>query len=181
MTHAHAIARRYFVTNGFDGALTMLGLTVGFYTAGEVPLSVAINACLGAAVALGMSGLTSAYISEVEEKKKELRELEQALVADLGDTEYGRATRLVPVLVAAVNGFAPFLISLIVIFPIWLGQYAIPMVVAPLEAAIIVAFLTIFLLGVFLGRISGSFWLWTALRTTIVGLFTAWLILLLSS
>jgi hypothetical protein len=26
LTRAHRIARRYFVTNGFDGALTMLGL-----------------------------------------------------------------------------------------------------------------------------------------------------------
>ena len=25
MSHAHRIARRYFVTNGFDGALTILG------------------------------------------------------------------------------------------------------------------------------------------------------------
>jgi hypothetical protein len=84
LTHAHKIARRYFVTNGFDGALTMLGLTIGFYSSGGVPLRVAINACLGAAVALAASGLASAYVSEAAEREKELKELERALVARSG-------------------------------------------------------------------------------------------------
>ena len=33
LTRATGIARRYFVVNGFDGALTMLGMLVGFYHA----------------------------------------------------------------------------------------------------------------------------------------------------
>ena len=37
------IARRYFVTNGFDGALTMLGLLVGLRVAGPVDLSTALR------------------------------------------------------------------------------------------------------------------------------------------
>ena len=31
ITRSDLIARRYFVVNGFDGGLTMLGLLVGFY------------------------------------------------------------------------------------------------------------------------------------------------------
>ena len=41
---AQHIARRYFVTNGFDGALTMLGLTMGFYASGGVATPVVISA-----------------------------------------------------------------------------------------------------------------------------------------
>ncbi|MDH3639584.1 MAG: hypothetical protein OES09_14150, partial [Gammaproteobacteria bacterium] len=44
ITRTHLIARRYFVVNGFDGALTMLGLIVGFYVSGEAALSVIVNA-----------------------------------------------------------------------------------------------------------------------------------------
>lgn len=169
------------MTNGFDGALTTLGLLMGFYSSGDVPLPVATSACLGAAIALGMSGLTSAYISEVAEKKKELRELEQALITDLEDTEHGRAARFVPVIIAAVNGLAPFLISLVIITPLWLGRYlGAPIPFSPLGSAIALAFLIIFLLGVFLGRISGSFWLWMGLRTTIIAVVTAFIILLLT-
>ena len=58
------IMRRYFVVNGYDGALTMLGLMMGFHVSDRVDLAVVITSCLAAALALGMSGLSSAYISE---------------------------------------------------------------------------------------------------------------------
>jgi len=179
LTRPHGIARRYIVTNGFDGALTMLGLLTGFYVSGEAPLSVAISACLGAAIALGVSGLTSGYISEAAERKRDLHELEDAMVADLGDTAHGRAARLIPFLLAAVNGASPFLISLVIVAPLWLASLGIALPWAPLEAAIGVAFVAIFLLGVFLGRISGVFWLWAGVRTVLIALATALLILLL--
>jgi len=54
------ILRRYFVVNGFDGVLTMLGLLTGFYLGGATDLGIVIGVCLGAAVALGISGVTSA-------------------------------------------------------------------------------------------------------------------------
>ena len=101
---ARGITRRYFVTNGFDGALTMLGLMVGFHSSGNVNLPVAILACLSAAVALCMCGLSSAYLSETAERKKGLRDLEQALLLGLSKSDYGKASHFVPVLVAMVNG-----------------------------------------------------------------------------
>jgi predicted membrane protein (TIGR00267 family) len=75
ITGSQVIARRYFIVNGFDGALTMLGLLVGFYVSEDVSLAVVSNACLGVAIALGMSGVSSAYISEAAEKQRELRRL----------------------------------------------------------------------------------------------------------
>ena len=69
LTHAHKIARRYFVTNGFDGALTILGLTIGFYSSGGVPLRVMINACLGAAVALTFAQAADADRAEAKRIK----------------------------------------------------------------------------------------------------------------
>jgi predicted membrane protein (TIGR00267 family) len=165
---SHGIARRYLVVNGFDGALTMLGLTIGFITSGGVPVSVAISACLGAAIALGASGLTSAYISESAEKRRELRELEGALLADLTETDHGRASRLTPLVVAAVNGLAPLAMSLLIIAPLWLAQLGVPLPLAPLHASVAVAFVVIFLLGVFLGRVSGKFWAWSGLRAVLI-------------
>ena len=81
-----------------------------------------INACVAAAIALGMSGISSAWISEVAERKRELRELEEAMLADLGRSAHGQAARWVPLLVALVNGGAPLLISLLIITPLWLAQ-----------------------------------------------------------
>ena len=165
---AKGIARRYFVTNGFDGALTMLGLMVAFSSRENVDLSVAITACLGAAIALFMSGISSAYLSEVAERKKELEELEHSLLSDLSESDYGKASRYMPVLVALVNGFSPLLIALIIITPIWLSQIGIALPVSPFISAIIIAMIIIFFLGVMLGKLGKEFWLWTGLRTLAV-------------
>jgi predicted membrane protein (TIGR00267 family) len=179
LSRAHGISRRYFFTNGYDGALTMLGLIMAFYTTDNVPTPTVINACLGAAIALCISGLTSAYISESEERKKELLELEGALVANLGDTEYGKASKWVPIWIALVNGLAPLLVSLFIISPLWMAQIGVPLPLPPLESAIVSALLAIFLLGLFLGKVSGSFWLWTGLRALLIALVTCLIILTL--
>jgi predicted membrane protein (TIGR00267 family) len=179
--HAHKIARRYFVTNGFDGALTLLGLIMGFYSSSSVALPVVINACLGAAIALTVSGLSSAYVSEAAEREQELLELEQALVRDLADSDYGHAARLLPLLIAAVNGLAPLLIALVIISPLWLAQAGLDLPLPPLETSIALAFAILFLLGAFLGTISGRFWLWSGVRTLIIAVLTAAIILLVES
>ena len=174
------IVRRYFVVNGFDGALTMLGLIIGFLVSTPASLSVIINVCLGAAIALGMSGLSSAYISESAERQRALGKLEQAMISDLQDSAHGDATRWVPLLIALVNGLAPFIISLLILTPLWLSLAGVPLPVPPLYAAIIVALLLVFLLGVFLGRIAGISWLRSGMQTLLVAMVTATLIYLLA-
>lgn len=179
LSQSHGIIRRYFVVNGFDGALTMLGLITGFHLGGEVALDVVIGACLGAAVALGISGVTSAYLSESAERRRALAELESAMVTDLSDTAHGSAARVLPLLIASVNGAAPVLMSLVVIAPLWLARAGIPLPLEPLPAAIATAFLCIFGLGVFLGRVGGTSWWWSGIKTLLIALVTVLIILLL--
>lgn len=180
ITRTHGIVRRYFVVNGFDGALTMLGLIIGFLVSAPANISVIINACLGAAIALGMSGVSSAYISEAAERRRDLLKLQEAMVKDLQQSAYGEAARRVPMLIALVNGLAPMIISLLIILPLWLFAMGIPLPLSPLYVAIIVALLLIFLLGVFLGRIAGIPWLRSGLRTLFIATLTAVLIYLLA-
>lgn len=180
ITRSHVIARRYFVVNGFDGALTMLGLLVGFYISEEVKLPVVINACIGVAIALGMSGISSAYLSEAAEKQRELRDLEKAMVTDLGQSAYGQAARLLPMVIAFVNGMAPLAISLIILLPLWLAPSAEPFASHPLESAFARALIIIFLLGVYLGQVSHTFWLWAGLRTLLIAAATTALIFALT-
>jgi predicted membrane protein (TIGR00267 family) len=180
ITRSHEIARRYFVVNGFDGALTMLGIIIGFYHTDNTPLTVVISACLGAAIALGMSGISSAYISEAAERQKSLKELEDAMVTDLEDTAHGLAARLIPIAIAIVNGFAPFLISLLIMLPLWFAHLTGDWALQPLEQSIAVALGMIFLLGVFLGRVSGHYWFIAGLRTLFIALITAAIIILLT-
>jgi predicted membrane protein (TIGR00267 family) len=181
VTGSHAIARRYFVVNGFDGALTMLGIIMGFYFSGEASIPITISACLGAAIALGMSGISSAYVSESAERRQELKELEVAMVTNLSESAHARAARLIPMVIAFINGIAPLMISLIIISPLWLASNLEALFIEPLEAAVGIAFIIIFLLGVLLGKVSGTFWLFSGLRTLLIGLITCVTIFLLTS
>jgi predicted membrane protein (TIGR00267 family) len=180
ITRSQAIARRYFIVNGFDGALTMLGLLVGFYVSEDVRLPVVINACLGVAIALGVSGVSSAYISEAAEKQRELKDLEKAMVTDLSDSAYGQAARLLPMVIAFVNGMAPLAISLVILLPLWLAPSLEPFSTLPLESAFVMALIIIFLLGVYLGQVSQTFWLWAGLQTLLIAAATTALIFTLS-
>jgi predicted membrane protein (TIGR00267 family) len=172
------IARRYFVVNGFDGALTMLGLNTGFYLSGDVDPRIVIAACLGAAIALGVSGVASAYLSESAERRRWLSELEQAMVSDLSESAHGSAARVVPLLIALVNGAAPLLISVLIIAPLWLAAAGFALPLEPVPAAIATAFACIFGLGLFLGRIGGTSALWSGIKTVLIALVTMGLILL---
>ncbi len=161
------IARRYLVVNGFDGALTMVGIIAGFYLAPTVDLAVVISACLGAAVALGVSGVSGALISESAEQRRALNELEGAMLTDLSASAHGWAARLLPPFIALVNGGSPFLIAAIIITPIWLAHHGVPMPLGALETALLVALAILFGLGLYLGRIAGRA-LWRAALQTLV-------------
>jgi len=178
ITSTHDIARRYFVVNGFDGALTMLGIIMGFYISEPANLIIIINACMGAAIALCVSGVSSAYVSEQAERRRALSELEDAMVANLQDGAHAQAARWVPVYIGLVNGFAPLLISLLIILPLWLSYTGLELFVAPIYASIIIAVSLIFLLGVFLGRISSVSWLRSGIQTLLIAVVTMLLIYL---
>ncbi|MDX2506771.1 MAG: hypothetical protein QNL62_20170 [Gammaproteobacteria bacterium] len=176
ISRSNLIARRYFVVNGFDGALTMLGLLMGFYVSNGVVLQMVITACMGTAIALAVSGVSSAYISESAEKKQELKELEDAMVADLQESAHGQAARFMPFIIAVVNGMAPLLFALIIMTPLVLENWQPGLIAYPVETAVLVAFILIFLLGVFIGKISDSFWLWAGLRALLIAFITSLLI-----
>ena len=180
ISHSHHIARRYFVVNGFDGALTTLGLLVGFYISRPQNLQVAITACIGAAVALTMSGISSAYISEAAERKREFDKLQVAMITDLKGTAHDEAARWMPILIAIVNGASPLILSLLIISPLWLIQKGVILPWGPYLSAISVALVLIFLLGVFLGNISGTFWLLSGFKAVLIALITSGLIILVA-
>ncbi len=177
---AEGLARRYFVVNGFDGALTMLGLATGFYISDQTSPAVMLDACLGAAIALFMSGSSSAYISEAAEKQLELSQLEQSMLVTLDATSHGDAARKTPLIIAAINGLSPLLMSLLIVTPLFFAraEWLAPALALPLMLAL--ALLIIFALGVFLGRISGRFWLYAGMRSLGIAVLTIALIYFLN-
>jgi VIT1/CCC1 family predicted Fe2+/Mn2+ transporter len=101
------------------------------------------------------------------------------MVTDLQQGAHGEAARWIPMLVALVNGSAPLIISLIIMFPLLLSQAGIILFITPLYASIVIALMLIFMLGVFLGRISEISWFRSGVQTLLIALFTVLLIFLI--
>lgn len=147
------IARRYFAMNAFDGVLTTIGVLAGNYLAGVRDLTIPIRTGIATSIAMGISGLWGAYLTETAERRRELSELEKVSLIDQRDTSIGRASRFAVIVVAIVDGLAPALAAMIVMVPLFLGK----MIGNPILSYGIaggVALLSLFGLGLFLGIVS---------------------------
>ncbi len=163
------IARRYFAMNAFDGVLTTIGVLVGNYLAGVRDVIIPIRIGVATSIAMGVSGLWGAYLTEAAERDRQMKELEKVSLIDQNDTKIGRASRFAVVIVAVVDGLAPFLAALVVLIPLFLNPL-IHDAVLSYFLAICVALLSLFGLGMFLGKVSKRSLLGYGLRTLIAGL-----------
>jgi predicted membrane protein (TIGR00267 family) len=163
------IARRYFVMNSFDGVLTTLGILIGSFLAAVTNPAIVISATIGGATAMGISGIWGAYLTEHAERKKELTELELMLHTKLKKTKFGRATKAASIIVALIDGIAPFLSAILIMMPFFfIGK------LASIHVAYYVSFgITLVLLaglGIFLGHISKENLIKSALKMMTAGM-----------
>jgi len=180
ISRSEQIARRYFVTNGFDGSLAMLGLIVGFRSAESGMLQVALAACSGTALALGISGFVSTYVTEKAEQRQDLHELSAAMLQEMEESAHRRAIVWVPILVALVSGLSPFVVAQLIMAPLWIAHVGLALPVSPFDVSIVLAFIVIFCFGVLLGHVARVGWLTAGLSTLLVGIATAILIALVA-
>ena len=168
ISEAGEIARRAFVNNSFDGVLTMTGVVMGNFVVGVEDAKVVLVTGLSTALAIGISGGWGAYLVESAERRQDIDELEQVTLTDLGDTKIGKASRAAVVTVAAVDGLSPFLSALVVVLPFFLVPL-LPSVQYAYYAAIALAMMALFGLGIYLGRLSKRSLIMSGLRTAFAG------------
>jgi predicted membrane protein (TIGR00267 family) len=174
------IARRYFAMNAFDGVLTIIGVLMGNFAAGVEQARIVVTTGLATCVAMGISGLWGAYLTEAAERRRELLELEEYTLSELEDTRIGEASRAAVLIVAVVDGLSPFLAALIVLIPFFVPQL-FPSMDVTYVTAIALALVTLFGLGAFLGRISRRNILVYGFRTVIAGIISIVISLLLGA
>jgi len=162
------IARRYFAMNAFDGVLTTIGVLVGNYLVGVRDVVIPIRIGVATSIAMGVSGLWGAYLTEVAERDRQMKELEKVCLVDQNCTKIGKASRFAVIIVAVVDGLAPFLAALVVLIPLFLNPI-IQDAVLSYFLAIGVAFLSLFGLGMFLGKVSNRSLLGYGFRTLVAG------------
>ena len=164
------IARRYFVMNSFDGTLTILGIVIAMYMAGKHDASLVIISSLGAAIALAVSGVWSAYATERAERLRSLRELEMHLLKDLNGTEIEKKMSMMTMLIALVNGLSPLLVSFIIISPLLISQFGLIGVETAFYFSFISIVLILFLLGAFIGKIARENYLKSGFKMLLAGI-----------
>jgi predicted membrane protein (TIGR00267 family) len=178
---AGEIARRYFVMNAFDGALTVLGIVLGAYIAGVRDEGIVVSAVLGASLAMGLSGVWGAYMAEKAERTRKLKELETALFTNLKNTRLHRASMTVIVWLAVVDGGSPVMVALAAITPFFLSRLGVFSFTLSVYLSIFVSLATLFALGVFLGRISRENMVFQGLKMASAGVIIATILLILKA
>jgi predicted membrane protein (TIGR00267 family) len=163
------IARRYFAMNAFDGVLTTIGVLMGNYLAGVRDAAIPIRTGIATSIAMGVSGLWGAYLTETAERQRELTELERASLVDQSGTKIGRASRLAVVIVSLVDGLAPFLAALVVLVPMFFSAI-IGNIFISYVLSLVIALTGLFGLGVFLGHVSNRSLIGYGLRTLVAGI-----------
>ena len=204
MSDLGEIARRKFFNNCFDGALTCAGIISGMFILFManpnllVPSNVIITG-FATALAIGISGLWGAFLSEEAERKKKIRDLKKEMVIldeddeeeenETGevekksqkkkksqDTIITKSENFATIVASLVDGVAPVLGASLPLIPFFFGESLT--IMHFISSYIILVGLLVYL-GIFLGQISGGGRLRYALHLVAAGVVTLIVTLLL--
>jgi len=173
------IARRYFIMNSFDGALTILGIVIAVYVSGKHESGLIIISSLGAAVAMAISGIWGAYSIERAERLRVLKELEMHLMADLEETEVEKKVNSTTILVALVDGLSPMLATLLIISPFIASQLGLLAAESAFYYSIAIVVIILFLLGALVGHVAKEDRAKSGVKMVLAGIAVAVVVLLL--
>ncbi len=170
VSQAYKIARRLFVMNAFDGILTIMGVVIGVHFSGLTDPDIVITAGVGGSIAMGISGMSGAYLAERAERRRDLMKLESAMLVDLKKSQFARASEFATVVVALVDGISPAVGAVILILP----YFFVPRIdmEAAFRASLGLGLGCLFVLGLFLARISHERMIVSGVRMILVGLLT---------
>src|SRR3989338_7367322 len=147
------IARRYFALNSFDGVLMILGIIIANFFASIADKKIILVTSIGAMVAVTISGMWGAYLTEHAERTGEIKKLEKKVGLSFRKTPIHHAHIFATISLSLINGLSSLFAALIIISPFFFSFIDIKIAY---YIAISLAFLILFLLGVFLGKISKS-------------------------
>lgn len=167
------ISRRYIVLNGFDGILTVLGITVGAFASSVSSPQALVSSGMGTALGLMISGFTSAYFTEKAERARDFKELQDQMVSEMEGSIQEKNVSKKSLFVAGLNGISPFLTATISTLPYIFAAFGVISLVNAayfFSTAISISLLALF--GAFLGRISRKSMLIFAIKMVGVGLIT---------
>ncbi|MEE9377831.1 MAG: hypothetical protein V3V33_07315 [Candidatus Lokiarchaeia archaeon] len=173
MSDLGEIARRKFFNNCFDGALTCAGIVSGIFIiflAGSTnfaPKDVLITG-FATALAIGISGLWGAFLSEEAERKKKMLDMKKEMaIIEEEDVKTDKlkkkkkkeksllekAEKFATIIASLVDGGAPVLGSSLPLIPFFFG---LSLAFTHFIISYIILTALLIYLGIYLGKISGG-------------------------
>ena len=172
--------RRYAVMNAFDGVITILGIILGSKLFGSAEPGQIVAASVGALIAMGVSGASGTYITEMAEQERKIKELQDAMLTNLEGTILVKAHREAAVISALVDSAAAIFAGLLAVAPYFLTVAGYISEVAAFYSSLIISLSLLFTLGVFLGKVAGRSLLFSGLKALGIGCLTLFFLLLLN-
>ncbi|KAB1196000.1 MULTISPECIES: VIT1/CCC1 transporter family protein [Haloferax] len=167
-----AISRRYFVSNGFDGALTCIGVVIGAFLTGVTDGQIVVKIGLGAAIGLTTSGVWSVWEIERAEKLAELDRIEDAMLTDLSGTAVERDKVIARGINAVASGLGP-LVSIVVPLLPFLAVGSLFTMLTATATSVALGTGILFTFGSYMGSISGQRWYVAGVRMALAGVAVA--------
>ncbi|MEM3371033.1 MAG: hypothetical protein QXO55_00240 [Candidatus Korarchaeum sp.] len=173
------ISRRYAVTNIFDSVLMMLGIILGSYSTGVSEPSIVVGLISAGALSIFLSGSIGTYISERAERELKIKELERAVLMALEETVISKLERGKAVIIALMSGGVPSIVVMLLSLPFHLCRYGILEIKHSYMSSVAEALALLFIMGTYLGSLSGRNRIIYALSTLGAGILlvvvTIWL------
>jgi predicted membrane protein (TIGR00267 family) len=167
-----SISRRYFISNGFDGTLTAVGVTVGSFLSGVPDGLTVFKVGIGAGIGLATSGVWSVWEIEKAEKLAKLHDLEDSMMENLKGTEVQREKEKGRIINSLASGLGPVIGVLIPVMPFLLEGMFLSMLEATV-ASVILAVLNLSVFGAYMASISEQKVVKAAARMGLAGLVVA--------
>ena len=134
---------------------------------------VIISAGIAGSIAMGISGISGAYMTEKAERTKKLKELEKAMLKDMKDSIHGKSHKFASIFAAVVDGVSPAMAAMIVISPFFISNFGIITQETAFFICITITMIVLVLLGIFLAKISDENMIKYGIQMLLVGLITA--------
>ena len=174
------ISRRYFVMNAFDGALTMLGVVIGAYISNIRSASTIISAGIAGSIAMAISGISGAYMTERAERLRKLKSLEKAMLKELKNSIHYRSHRFAVLVTSLTDGLSPFLSAMIVLSPFFLLNFGFLSWNIAFYLSIALTLIFLFSMGMYLAKVSEESMIMYGLQMLCVGILTAFVCIAIS-
>jgi predicted membrane protein (TIGR00267 family) len=177
LTERYEVIRRHAAMDVFDGVLPVLGiLMAGLLVEGMQDIAFVFEttllAAIGTSVAHFVGGFSSSFLVESAEGKKLIEDLENTLPLKYSHSVLVHADRDTTLIVSLLNGIVPSTSVLITVSPMLISAAGFIGHLDSMLLSFIVGFTLLFILGVFLGRLSRtSIWI-SVLKTILAGVIT---------